>query len=350
MAYFGELATGRDNNLNLIRAVAASLVLVSHAYPIALGPEVMQPLQALTGYTLGTVSVFAFFAISGYLITASFERSSSRHSFLTARFLRLFPGLVVSLLVVALILGPAVSSLTPGNYLSDPGTWLFVIKNLALMSPQYTLPGVFESNPYTTVEGSLWTLFYEVVCYGGVFVGGVMGLWRRKFVAGTVLLAYLALWLGVDLAGIDLPGKVANLRLLSLPFVIGMGFYVYRQYIPLNLIGLVLLGVITWAVKGTLLYGLMFSLGLSYGVFWLAYVPGGLVRAYNNMGDYSYGIYIYAFPFQGLAVWLFGVQSPLENMLYSFPMTLLASIVSWHLIEGPALRMKSRVVAILRPA
>ena len=63
----GDKATGRDNNLNLIRAVAASAVLVSHAYPIALGPDALQPLKALTGHSLGSLSVYVFFAISGFL-------------------------------------------------------------------------------------------------------------------------------------------------------------------------------------------------------------------------------------------------------------------------------------------
>lgn len=48
-----EVAGGRDNNFNLIRMIAASGVLVSHAYPIALGEEARQPFHAATGYTLG---------------------------------------------------------------------------------------------------------------------------------------------------------------------------------------------------------------------------------------------------------------------------------------------------------
>ena len=61
---FDALCAGRDNNFNLLRMLAASGVLVSHAYPIALGPGVLEPLErALGGVTLGTVCVYVFFAI-----------------------------------------------------------------------------------------------------------------------------------------------------------------------------------------------------------------------------------------------------------------------------------------------
>jgi peptidoglycan/LPS O-acetylase OafA/YrhL len=78
-------------------------------------------------------------------------------------------------------------------------------------------------------------------------------------------------------------------------------------------------------------------LALSYGVFWLGYAPSGRVRQFNRLGDYSYGIYIYAFPLQGLAVWLWGAGSPGGNILLSFPMVLICAVISWHWVERPTL-------------
>ena len=66
MVILGDVARNRDNNLNLIRMIAALAVLVSHAYPIALGPDAVQPLQRLTGNTLGGLAVAVFFVISGF--------------------------------------------------------------------------------------------------------------------------------------------------------------------------------------------------------------------------------------------------------------------------------------------
>ena len=349
MVYLGDRAHGRDNNFNLIRAIAATAVLVSHAYPIALGRGAAEPLEELTGFSLGRIAVLIFFAISGFLISASFVRSSSHTSFLTARTLRLVPGLVVSLLLVAFVMGPLVSTLPTVEYLSHPDTWMFTILNTTLVFLQYTLPGVFETQPYPAVEGSIWTLFHEVVCYLGVLGLGLLGLYRSTRFFVVFLVVYLAFYAGVGWAGIEGAGhRLYFFRTLSVAFVVGMAFYMYREKLPLHWLGVAGLVALAVVLKGSLFYEITLVVALSYATFWLAYVPKGPLLAYNRLGDYSYGIYIYAFPAQGLAVWLFGEQTPLENMLYSLPLTLIPSILSWHFVEDPALAMKSRVVAALQ--
>ena len=105
MRYLGDYSRGRDNNLNLIRMIAAAGVLVSHAWPLTMGSGAVQPLVRVTGHSLGTICVYVFFAISGFLIAASFDRSDTIR-FVAARVLRLVPGLFVSVAVVALLMGP----------------------------------------------------------------------------------------------------------------------------------------------------------------------------------------------------------------------------------------------------
>lgn len=351
MVYLSDRDQGRDNNFNLIRAIAASAVLISHAYPIAQGPDTVQPLKAVTGHTLGALSVYAFFVISGFLISMSFMRSSSWVSFLAARFLRLVPGLVINLVLVAFVLGPVVTSLPLGDYLTQVQTWAFVIRNSLLVSLEFHLPGVFTEQPYTAVEGSIWTLFYEVVCYMGVFVLGLLGILGRRVWMSIGFAAYLAVWLVIEAKGAPHP-RIASLQDLSLPFVVGMMFYQWREKLPLSFAGVLGLAVLAWAVRDLVVYDFFLVLALSYAVFWVGYIPGGAIRAYNRLGDYSYGIYIYAFPLQGAAVWLMGggPQDPLLNMALAFPPTLLLSIVSWHLIEGPALAAKGALMARTRRA
>lgn len=353
MTYLGEIATGRDNNLNLIRAVAASAVLVSHAVPISQGAGILEPLKALTGYKLGTQAVFVFFAISGFLISMSFQRSSSWTSFLVARFLRLLPGLIVSLVLVAFLLGPLVSSLGPLAYMAAPETYTFLIRNTILIAPQNTLPGVFETHPYPTVEGSIWTLFYEVVCYMGVFVIGVLGILGRPALVAIGMGFYGLAWFWVEAYGVSIL-RLERLQTLSLPFVIGVGFYVWRHMLVISVFGVIGLVLVAILARGTLAYEPALILALSYGTFYLAYVPGRRVarflRSYNRLGDYSYGIYVYAFPLQGFAVWLFGPQTPAFNMAVAFPMTLLCAIASWHLVEGPAMALKPAIMRRLGPA
>ncbi len=77
-------------------------------------------------------------------------------------------------------------------------------------------------------------------------------------------------------------------------------------------------------------------------VLHLAYLPGGFLRRYSSAGDYSYGVYIYAFPAQqSLAFWFPGI-SLFELLLSSGLIAFTAAGLSWHFIEKRALRMKHR--------
>ncbi len=176
--FLADVLAGRDNNLNAIRMLAAIAVMVSHAWPIT-GAEAAEPLKSQTGQALGHYSVAIFFGISGLLIARSFDRQRSLFHFVVARVLRLFPALLVAL-VLTVIAGAFVSQLGLSAYLGSPDVWTYVPANLSLAFLQYSLPGVFESNVYgTAINGSLWTLFYEVACYGGIVALGAMGVLRK---------------------------------------------------------------------------------------------------------------------------------------------------------------------------
>lgn len=330
----GAHVAGRDNNFNLIRMLAATGVLVSHAFPITLGPDAVQPLEPLLGLTLGTVSVYVFFAVSGFLIARSFERSASLLRFWTARALRIFPGLA-AVLVLTVLAGSLVTTAPAGDYWA--AALPYVLRNLTLASLQYDLPGLFAGNPYgPPVNGSLWTLFYEVLCYGGVMALGLAGALRGGGRTLLALLAFLAFYAAVRVA--EPHPRLVNLADLALPFMVGTLLHVWRDRIPLSLLlgaGLALLALLA---HGTPLFREAFVLALSYGVFLLAYLPGGRIRAWNRLGDYSYGTYIYAFPAQQTVAAL-GVADPLLNIALALPLTLACAVLSWTLVEKPALAL-----------
>ncbi len=345
-----EVSRGRDNNLNLIRMLAAVAVLVSHAYPISLGTGTAEPLKAQIGLSLGTVAVYVFFLISGFLIAKSYDSGKGLVDWAAARVLRLFPGLFVALTLTVVLLGPAVTSLGLREFFTSPATLTYVPRNMALVSEQFGLPGVFEDNPLPqAINGSLWTLFYEVLCYLGVPVLGLMGAFGSRSRMVTALCAFAALEITISYLGPGVHYKVAAAAGLAPPFVIGTAFYIWRDSIPLRPnIGVVL------AVVGTFLriedvLPFLFIIALAYNVFLLAYLPGGAIRKYNHLGDYSYGIYIYAFPMQQLAVWLFGPQTPVANMATAGVATLILAILSWHIVERKALASKAQVARFLHP-
>lgn len=340
MVLLSHKSTGRDNNLNLIRALAAIAVLVSHAYPIALGEEASQPLHQSLGHTLGALSVYVFFIISGFLIAMSYDRSRSKTQFVAARVLRLIPGLLISLLMVAFVIGPITTTLSLQTYLSSPDVWAFIARNLTLIKPQFTLPGVFETLPYPTIEGSIWTLFHEVACYVGVFVVGAFGLLRRRLGISVIMGLYILGWALKDAMGIETIYIADKFYTLSVPFVLGMLVYLWQDHFPLSAVLALLLVAATALLRETLMYEITLLITMTYVTFWLAYIPNGTIRAFNHLGDYSYGIYIYAFPMQGLAIWLYGPMSPMMNTIISLPMTIIPSVLSWHYIEKPALNLR----------
>ncbi|MGB3624299.1 MAG: acyltransferase [Henriciella sp.] len=345
MTRLAALSQGRNNNLNLIRFVAAAAVLVSHAWPMVEGPGTTEPLEEMVGHSLGTLAVFVFFVISGFLITASFQRSSSRTSFILSRLLRLFPALLVNLLFVALLLGPVVTTIGARAYFASGEPFLFVMRDLALFPLMYELPGVFVGQPIEAVVGSIWTLRHEVLCYAGVFAAGVLGFFTTRERSAALLGLYAVIWFAVTLSPVEVPGTIAAFHRLSVPYAIGVAFWIWREQIPLSSWALVPMILLAFILADTLFAFPAFIFVLAYATFVFAYLPGGTILRFNELGDYSYGMYVYAFPIQGLAVYLFGAQTPLQNIAYSMPATLLLAIVSWHSIEAPAMAAKPRVLS-----
>lgn len=329
--------TGRDNNFNLLRMLAATGVLVSHAYPISLGPQASEPLSlSLKGLSLGSLCVMIFFAISGFFIARSFDRTSSLRRFLRARALRLFPGLFVALFLTVLV-GASLTTAGSSAYWAQVPSYL--LRNATLFFPRYDLPGVFADTPFgPAINGSLWTLSYEVLCYSGVVLCGLLGLLSRPRLfllwAGGFALLY-----GVTIVG-DLHIRIEKLVTLALPFTTGMALWVWRDQIALSPRLAALGGAVAAASWPTPIFLPVFTIALSYAVFVIGQTRLPWALAYNRLGDYSYGTYIYAFPIQQLLV-ASGVSLPLWNMTLALPMTLLCAVLSWHLIEAPALRWKS---------
>lgn len=346
-----DVCGGRDNNLNLIRMIAASAVLVSHAWPIALGPQASQPMERLLGMTLGGMAVMVFFAISGFLIARSFDRSRDIPDWSSARIMRLFPGLAAATLLTALAMGPLVTTLSPGAYFTAPATWTYALRNTTLVSLQYPLPGVFEGNPYgPSINGSLWTLFHEVVCYMGVLALGLLGALRggRATLIAVALFAAAYLGAGVLEDAGRLPFRLARLRELSLPFFLGSCAWVWRDRVRLLWPVAAALWVGAFALKGLPGGREILAVALTYCAACAAYLPGGAIRRFNGLGDYSYGIYIYAFPVQQLVVHLFGPMEPAMNIALSLPPTLLLAIVSWRLVEKSALAARGQLADLMR--
>ena len=346
----GDVAGGRNNNFTLIRMLAATGVLVSHAFPMALGEGTPEPFELATGYTLGWVCVAIFFAISGFLIARSFDRTARIEDWFSARVMRLFPGLIVVSILTLAIYGPVFTTLSLGEYFASPRTWTYVPRNVTLVSLQYDLPGVFADHPVPrAINGSLWTLVHEVACYVGVLLAGVLGALRSKKVFAVLCAIYFIAFAITALPAVadSLPYKLAAFRKLSFPFLLGTMFYVWSDRLRLDWVSALALAAATVLLHGTVLFEIFFVTAIAYGTFVLAYRPGGWLRRYNDLGDYSYGMYVFAFPVQQAAIELAGPMSPLTNMVMALPVTLLLAVLSWYIVEQPSLTRRHHLARLL---
>jgi len=149
------------NNFDLIRFVAASMVVLFHV-------QMLRADTTLPFLSLGDVAVQAFFVISGLLIVQSYERSSSLASYSAKRVRRIYPAYFF-IVVAGSGLGLLITTETIAGYFG-PDLFQYLAFNLAFLNFAHPgLPGVFAQNPLTSaVNGALWTLKIEVAFYVAV--------------------------------------------------------------------------------------------------------------------------------------------------------------------------------------
>lgn len=338
-----DVLANPHNNFGLLRLVMALAVVVSHAFSVTDGRVEQEPWFQTTGFTLGEHAVNGFFAISGFLVTMSFVRRGWR-DYVVARLLRIAPGLIAATLVVALLLGAAMTSLDIGAYFRDPRLWRFISATLTSFKSAAALPGVFEHNPLQFPMGTVWTLKYEVLCYLGVLVAGLAGLLAKPRV---MLAAGIALTLAAVLQEVMAPhgskGAETALR-LPLIFLAGGLCYLYREKVPLSLplLALVLLALVP--LSFTPLYKAALYLVTSWGVLVLALAPALTRRSAEPPADLSYGVYLYGWPVQQALHALVPSLGAMALLWPSLTLTLAVAALSWFLVEKPALGLKRRLL------
>jgi len=206
---------------------------------------------------------------------------------------------------------------------------------------RFTLPGAFLGNPYPeAVNGSLWTLPVELRLYIAVAIAGMAGLLARTDRCAGALLALVALFAWKP-EWLPLEPHTASVRNLALLFGLGSLAYVARDRVPLSLAAFLIGVAIVVANPWGWGRGLWFTLTIAYGTLVLAYHPRIQWRAYNRVGDYSYGLYVYAFPVQQTIVAQVPGLAPMELFAISSAVTLALAAISWHALERPALAFKS---------
>lgn len=339
---------GHRNNLTALRWFAACLVLYGHAHAFLGLPEVL----FMQIVPMGLLGVYIFFAISGYLVAQSWSRDPHVLRFMAKRALRIFPGLVVCTLLSVLVLGPLLTSLDANAYWQNEHT-LGYLSNIALYI-SYHLPGVFANNAWPhAVNGSLWSLPVEFFMYlllaliglVGALVQAALNMQRATewLVGGMSLLfiALAALWaLPTQEAMVVYRTDLRHIPMCGVYFMVGASLYCFQWEKHFTLSN-VLLALVAWL---SLSHRTQWFAMASWLVLPFVVMAFGLARhpwlGRMHTRDYSYGIYIYAFPVQQ-TVASFWPQMPLPAYLLStFVITVALAATSWHFVEKPALKYK----------
>lgn len=312
------LASDRSRNLDLLRFALASGVIVSHAWPLSLGPGTAEPLEHLTGQSLGGWAIGVFFFISGLLITASAERKTLT-DFWIARARRIVPGLGVALFVTLAL--AFASGSTAG--LHETTSWF--LRALTLVSIEHRLTDAFATNPYPeVVNGPLWSLFHEVLAYGicvaFVRVGGARN--------AKAVWALLALAVAICFVQEELSGRAATFAPLFASFALGMAVYIWRDLIASRLLTIVFLLALASIVPEALGIGLV---GFALVVFAMR-APIVMLR-----NDVSYGMYIYGWPIAQTLVAILPGIAPMPLAVLGLLATYPVALMSWQFVERPGL-------------
>jgi peptidoglycan/LPS O-acetylase OafA/YrhL len=298
----------RANGITALRLGLALWVLVMHAWPA--GGFGADPLTWVTDGRVnggGSVAVWAFFGLSGFLLASSRQRLPV-YAFAWRRALRILPAYWVCIALTAGLVG-----------------WWYVE---ATLNPLGWIGGQrwvgFAANPTDLVNASLWTLPLEIACYIAL-----------ALVPGRAV-RFTAILLAVLLTATAASGWAFGLWLPPVfAFMIGLLLATWR--VPIRGPQAFAAATLAFVVVGSPLGTLVAAAGLVYAMLWLAmWLP------VHWRNDLSYGTYIYAFPVTQLLV-LAGASrfGPLGLALGAGMATLLIAGASWFIIERPAISLKS---------
>jgi peptidoglycan/LPS O-acetylase OafA/YrhL len=342
------------NNFDLLRILAATQVVGVHIFRHMniVAPGWWPVIESFPGVPI-------FFVISGFLISASYERSSSLRSYARNRVLRIYPALwccVLLTIPIAIFFGM--------NLLNwQAPVWLVS----QLVGVIYT-PHFLHDFGFGSYNGSLWTIpielqFYIVLPLMYLFVrrtrNATAGFWLIwvAFIAAAVVLRWMLPLMGDDrepqteklvrysffphiylfLTGLMLQRLKAQQR----KWITGKGpywiaaylvlVYLFRHFPPAS-----------QAVNAVSYVSCMLILAIATVA--MAYTTPGVSHTILRGNDISYGVYIYHGLILNVLIEL-GLSGQIQYALLLILGAFIAGYLSWIGIERPFLRRKRQTIS-----
>ncbi|GAA5627431.1 hypothetical protein Brsp05_02720 [Brucella sp. NBRC 12953] len=334
--------SGHQNSLDAMRFVLSSGVLFSHHFALS---GFIEPKFPLLDISVGNFAVFAFFAISGFLMYGSLNRSNNFFFYFTSRILRLAPGLIVAVVITSfflMLIFDNFSNFSSHLYYIQRDSFSFVSE------PSYFINGIFDDRPNRGVNGSLWTLQYEFFMYIVMF--GVF-LLPRKIVPFAIIFLLCSFVFYYYFQ----PNRIYHLGTFHLnnEYLLSNGFHFLSGALIAHFWPSISANRLTFAITSlclAALFILVFPLErlIGIGLLWVSFLiacMSPIVSKFSKIGDASYGVYIYAFPIQQtMIIFVVGFWA---SMAAAFLSTVGVSFLSWHLIEKTALYRRKNVSMLL---
>lgn len=350
----------KNNNFNLIRFFLSSLVVFAHCFPLADGSTAKLPygdttrewLYYISGEQLfgGSLAVYLFFILSGFLIAQSFMHSSSLKSYFIKRVLRIYPAFIFTALIGSLLISPLSIGFAKFYHFfsfSDFLTSIFFLQ-------QPDIPKVFLNNPYAGEQnGSLWTIKYEAAMYILTALLGVVGVFRRKATALFMFVIFYMLYL----IKIFWPFLIWKFDRSLYPFGRMTEYPAFLTYFFAGVVTSLFIKKIVFRPKYALLCAGVLFLGLfgyleallpifgTYLIIYFGKESFNFLR-FTKTQDLSYGVYLNSFLIQQSLLHFFPQifrRSPYWLFFACYPLTLIAAYASWNIIEKRFLELKGRL-------
>lgn len=343
-----EILKRDANNLDIFRVIAAFMVIYGHSYAICPVAGRSDFIARLIGFDYsGSLAVKIFFFLSGLVVTNSLLEKNSPLQFTIARFFRIWPALIVVVILAAFLLGPIFSTYSFHEYFSNGQVYEYIYKNI-IVKIAYNLPGVFTNNPYKdAVNGSLWTIPHEIFAYAMLLALFMIGLFKYRAISILIFVAIVAdSLMGNKFLFTWLPQN-HQIDFLASCFAFGALLATYKEKIKIDL----------FLPLGALL--LLFLFKNSPYNFCFFYFALFIAMVYVSSLDFmiklrpkidiSYGVYLWGFPVQQVMAKMFYAYGIRFHQISSILICAILGYLSWHLIEKRCIKFGAALGRKVKP-
>lgn len=323
-----------NNNFNLIRMLAAYMVIMAHA--TAIQGKGVDLVAQLTGQThSGQMAVFVFTFLSGIFITKSVIKSKDTTTFFKKRILRLYPELIICLLLI-LILGSCFTTYSQYDYWKNPQTIKYFIANLLEVVNEHILPGVFENHPAGgSMNGVLWYITFEIRIYLLWALLKSLKIFEDKNKANIVLLI-LFVWITTNPASMPFLGSDIALYgsdvfpQYTITFILAALVYLNVETLEIKWWHICVSVIIMWIFRHSLISTWIWGTGFILASLWIG--TSEKIRSIR-VKDLSYGIFLYGWPMGQLVYEILPNASSTVAAILTICMATFMAIISEKLIS-----------------